>query len=586
MRTLEVRRSELEQIYLDNRQSKFFAQYADCLYEEGGFENIERAIDILETGLRFYPTNAVAHFILAKCYHNQGNYRDAKNEFERSLKYFPTLSVAYKYLHEINELEGLHQVNDNLVQLVDNLDPYGNTLKASDSNTQPIDFSKIDSEILEEEPEDKADDLFEDLSYEKEGETLTSDFSEFEDTSESENSLEELDLNSFMDETEHSASDDDFLDITTKVQNNEDSENIISDDFENKLSEEKDLVEEKEVVVSKKDELESLLSDDDLADISNAESNNEREKEEKQVESDFFSLSEEELFRDDPEYLERIGKAPFSEKAIKEFTDLGDEENEIPEIVENSITDVHSASNDDLDLDFNDFLSNSEEKNTQRDLISNNESNENLENFFDEADEEKIYTTTEFIDQLPEKEVFNYDELSGEEKSHDIFSESSESEDNILVESEETVENKLEEAPKEETKETSKTVEPKEISETPEFTSARVLSPDEVDEEKIVKLEDYVENISKEPQEVEKNKKSSVFSDELLDSELGLISQPKKEKKKDDSPILSPTLGEIHMVQGRFQEARKIFEKILEKEPDNEKLKRKIRDIDDILNAE
>jgi len=45
-------------------------------------------------------------------------------------------------------------------------------------------------------------------------------------------------------------------------------------------------------------------------------------------------------------------------------------------------------------------------------------------------------------------------------------------------------------------------------------------------------------------------------------------------------PILSPTLGEIYIAQGRFQEALEVFKQLLEKDPDNQRFQRKIKDIE------
>lgn len=54
----------------------------------------------------------------------------------------------------------------------------------------------------------------------------------------------------------------------------------------------------------------------------------------------------------------------------------------------------------------------------------------------------------------------------------------------------------------------------------------------------------------------------------------GRIAQP---------PILTPTIGEIYIAQGRFQEAVGLFEKLLEKEPDNQKYQRKISVIKKVI---
>ncbi len=48
-------------------------------------------------------------------------------------------------------------------------------------------------------------------------------------------------------------------------------------------------------------------------------------------------------------------------------------------------------------------------------------------------------------------------------------------------------------------------------------------------------------------------------------------------------PILSPTLGEIYVAQGRYQEAIEVFRQLLEKDPGNQRFRKKIQDIQMIL---
>jgi tetratricopeptide (TPR) repeat protein len=47
--------------------------------------------------------------------------------------------------------------------------------------------------------------------------------------------------------------------------------------------------------------------------------------------------------------------------------------------------------------------------------------------------------------------------------------------------------------------------------------------------------------------------------------------------------LLSPTLGEIYIAQERFEEAIEVFRKLLEKEPNNSRYKRKIEDLQQII---
>jgi tetratricopeptide (TPR) repeat protein len=68
------------------------------------------------------------------------------------------------------------------------------------------------------------------------------------------------------------------------------------------------------------------------------------------------------------------------------------------------------------------------------------------------------------------------------------------------------------------------------------------------------------------------------------DSEKSEGEAPKKETAQfGRPPILSPTLGEIYIAQGRFEEAIDVFQQLLEKDPESARFKRKIQDLEMIL---
>jgi tetratricopeptide (TPR) repeat protein len=48
-------------------------------------------------------------------------------------------------------------------------------------------------------------------------------------------------------------------------------------------------------------------------------------------------------------------------------------------------------------------------------------------------------------------------------------------------------------------------------------------------------------------------------------------------------PILSPTLGEIYISQGRFEEAIDVFRQLLDKDPENSRYERKIHDLETVI---
>ncbi len=51
-------------------------------------------------------------------------------------------------------------------------------------------------------------------------------------------------------------------------------------------------------------------------------------------------------------------------------------------------------------------------------------------------------------------------------------------------------------------------------------------------------------------------------------------------------PILSPTLGEIYIAQGRFEEAIDVFRQLLDKDPENSRYRRKIEDLQVIVDKQ
>ena len=83
-----------------------------------------------------------------------------------------------------------------------------------------------------------------------------------------------------------------------------------------------------------------------------------------------------------------------------------------------------------------------------------------------------------------------------------------------------------------------------------------------------------------------KSDKSVFADDDILDDELSLLQTEKKPTKPESTQkpkIVSSTLGEIYLSQGKFNEALEIFQELINKEPDNEKLKRKLKDIEALI---
>ncbi len=88
----------LEERYERAPDSRVFAPLADAYRKRGDFE---RAIAILEEGLKKYPDYVSAHVILGKCFYDKGATERAKVEFERVLEHDSENMVALKFMGDI-----------------------------------------------------------------------------------------------------------------------------------------------------------------------------------------------------------------------------------------------------------------------------------------------------------------------------------------------------------------------------------------------------------------------------------------------------------------------------------------------------
>ncbi len=91
--------------------------------------------------------------------------------------------------------------------------------------------------------------------------------------------------------------------------------------------------------------------------------------------------------------------------------------------------------------------------------------------------------------------------------------------------------------------------------------------------------------------EVEEDKPSPGSEPEIekVEPSVELPEEETTEEQEPDKPkfgrppILTPTLGEIYISQGRFEEAREVFEKLLEKDPENDRYRRKLEEVKNLI---
>ena len=92
----------LKTIYESEIQSPLFARVADAEIENN---NLDLALEILESGLNSYPAYPVAYFIYGKCLALKGDMENAKPAFRKGAELIHNDESLNYYL---NFLEGLH----------------------------------------------------------------------------------------------------------------------------------------------------------------------------------------------------------------------------------------------------------------------------------------------------------------------------------------------------------------------------------------------------------------------------------------------------------------------------------------------
>ena len=202
--------------------------------------------------------------------------------------------------------------------------------------------------------------------------------------------------------------------------------------------------------------------------------------------------------------------------------------------------------------------------------------------FFEITEEELFEDDPEHLEKLKKlkKEMsssntFRYDELNEDVKNEEIFNEKNDQTIKDEASPSNTVTEQIEK-PIQESVELEKKEE--KLGTEPAFIKSKIHKEGEI--ENIQAATDVLEHLDKEGNPVQKHGSE----DELLEDELSILQSETNSDKTDSSQgIVSSTLGEIYLAQGQFQEALDVFKQLLDKEPENDKLKRKIKDISALL---
>ncbi len=92
---------KLEDKIKANPMTPEFVKLANYYLIDG---SVNEAINLLESGLKFYPDHTTAQLILGKCYLANKYYFDARKVFESLLTEHPDMKIAKKFLDVSNEL--------------------------------------------------------------------------------------------------------------------------------------------------------------------------------------------------------------------------------------------------------------------------------------------------------------------------------------------------------------------------------------------------------------------------------------------------------------------------------------------------
>ncbi len=128
---METKISQLKKMLEDREMDVLFARVASTILSKG---NVDEAVDVCENGVKKYPMYAQGHYILGKCYDQQGKAEEAKTEYERAVKYDPNHLKAIYRLAEIYQLNGMDEQSREKISVLQFQNPFDhNVIKMAQS---------------------------------------------------------------------------------------------------------------------------------------------------------------------------------------------------------------------------------------------------------------------------------------------------------------------------------------------------------------------------------------------------------------------------------------------------------------------
>jgi tetratricopeptide (TPR) repeat protein len=136
-----------------NPSSMLFARLADRYL---AMKEIEKAIDICQSGLRHHPDYSSAYFVLAKCFFARKQYDEAERRLKRVISLEPAFLKAHKLYSDLMAEIGWTQSSHTSLRKIHEIDPLFPLKIEAQTETAPVESSapnslELDS-IMDEYP--------------------------------------------------------------------------------------------------------------------------------------------------------------------------------------------------------------------------------------------------------------------------------------------------------------------------------------------------------------------------------------------------------------------------------------------------
>ncbi len=530
--------NNLEQFCTENPGSIAFAFLA---LEKINIGDLESALNIAEQGSRQHPTYAVGHYVLALCYYHSNDYTKAKTHLELAVAYDEKNPRAWKLLSEINQKLDLPLLAEdgNLQYFL--LDPF-NSDAVNQFRQADIDQFKA----FENGQEISLENEFEDIVDMPEA-AAAAPAVEMPDPEESIAELfedmpdpePETDISQKVDEVFKETMGDMSLD--REEFSNIEGDNAAQESFFEDIFSDDD----KPAEIQTETEAETgtpaappedNFFDDTFANIDIDETDLAPENPTASSLDDTIGFNTEDFANTDD--VTPTGK----ETEAKDFEAIGDfaaEENVFGGIDDIAEEEVVEEDGLDINAELDDFFSDYDIEETPEEEVVEDVDQINFGNIlFDDSVVNEVTPGT--TPEIEEETLMDYNAMVD-----DIIAENNE---------EQTI-----------------------------ISAAEIFENNDVEEETDIPIPEMPETPPPASEDVSVSLNADVLDNRENGSEGEESSFRPSATRFGRPPLLTPTLGEIYISQGRYEEAVEVFEQLLVQNPDNRRYQKKIQDVKKII---